>query len=276
MLWATANFDHLCKASRYRSTTLVLSPSRLSLAWSCTRRGKHNVNEHINVLYIPTRVGVQFFHGARSTAITRMPNGIRKNCSNSRPNGDWIADKAVLFFPPERTARRPLIFCDWWNSSMVDNFAFNKRQSSISERVIVSRRKSTSAFVTGNFLLREDSARWIERWILPLCIFKELSYAAKCTCTYTYTCARLSMRAQYQCRYRSTEGRLNRPTCELLRSYLCSHTSSLLMHSPQIESGIDRKSCLLLYARVTTWFPRRRRRWSPTSNCDVKGWSRIF
>lgn len=86
-----------------------------------------------------------------------------------------------------------------------------------------------------------------------LCIFKELSYAASaCMCADARLWVRCNISADIS---PGTEGRLNGPACEVPRSYLCSrHTSSLLMHSPQIESGIDRKSCLLLYARVTTWF----------------------
>lgn len=127
--------------------------------------------------------------------------------------------------------------------------------------------------MTGNFLLEGRILHAELNAEFCLCIFKELSHAGARVCVHVYVCALCACAISAPISP-GTEGRLNGPACEVPRSYLCSrHTSSLLMHSPQIESGIDRKSCLLLYARVTTWFPLLhppRRRWSPTRNCGKK------
>lgn len=112
--------------SRYRSTTLVLSPSLLSLCLSVyTPECKHNVNEHINVVHP---------HVASGWCSSFMPL--------DRPlhsNAEWFARIVVTVglmeiglrirrsFFPRLALTSPLIFCDWWKSWMVDNFAFNKR-----------------------------------------------------------------------------------------------------------------------------------------------------
>lgn len=128
-VWAAARFNYPCKAGAASSLSLFRPSSRLPLTRQCTRRDKHNVNEHINVVspFLP----VQFFHAARSTAATECRT-VRENHGNSRPNGDWIADKVALF-SRFQTHGSP-VFCDRWKSSIVDNFAFNKWPPLKSER----------------------------------------------------------------------------------------------------------------------------------------------
>lgn len=167
----------------------------------------------------------------------------------SQPNVERFAKIVVTVGLMEigSRIRRPLFsgrnsrpaFCDWWKSSIVDNFAFNRNRSDIAPR-----RKSTLAFVTGNFLLRKGSIRQI-RCILRLYILKS-SIASKFICArgYIYVCIYVGLQVVAFVRAisvpisHSSERRLNGRACEVPQSYLCSrHTSPLLMHCPQIESG---------------------------------------
>lgn len=101
----------LCLQSRYRSTNscpFSLSSSPLLVR---VHAGVNTMSTSTLMLYIPTCVELQFFHAARSTATLEC----RMVCENSivtvEPNGDWIADKMILF-PPADVHRPPLIFCD--------------------------------------------------------------------------------------------------------------------------------------------------------------------
>lgn len=88
-----------------RLPLLPLFPLPFPLARLCTRRGKHNVNEHINVVSLLGVGALSAVLSCRSIDRTSLLERrmVRENCSNSRPNGDWIADKAVLF--PGRSQR---------------------------------------------------------------------------------------------------------------------------------------------------------------------------
>lgn len=55
----------------------------------------------------PPLASAQFFHVARSTVAAECRT-VRENRSNSRPNGDWIADKAAPF-SPAGTHGRPFV-----------------------------------------------------------------------------------------------------------------------------------------------------------------------
>lgn len=187
--------------------------------------------------------------------------------------------RSFFFLPPRSgTAHRPLIFCDWWKSSMVDNFAFNKRQSSISERYRLMEEK---------YFLR---LLWPVTSYYVRILYAELN-AEFCLSVYlkssatrqVYVCIRIRVRvcgcvvcvrnisADIAVRREDWTGQHAKfRQVIFVRGILHPYWCILR----RLKAGIDRKSCLLLYARVTTWFPRRRR-WSPTSNC-VKGWSRIF
>lgn len=107
--WTVVRLDYsktrYCREPPSHLLSFLFFPAPSSTSMSrtrlCTRRNKHDVNEHINV--VSPFLSTQFFHAARSTAVVLQILVyvwyiLRANRSNSRSNGDWIADKMVLFF----------------------------------------------------------------------------------------------------------------------------------------------------------------------------------
>jgi len=131
-------------------------------------------------------------------------------------------------------------FCDWWKSSIVDNFAFNKWSPSKSGRYRLAE-KEYFGFCDRWLLITRGfhSLNWVHSASVYLKSSIASLFARSCARMCVCTCVRVSSCiCARNIDADIAQRRLNGRACEVLRSYLCSrHTSPLLMHCPQIESG---------------------------------------
>lgn len=207
-------------------------------------------------------------------------------------NAEWFARIVVTVglmeiglrirwsFFPRLALTSPLIFCDWWKSWMVDNFAFNKRQSSISKRYRLMGEKRvlrllwpvTSYYV--RILYAELNAEFC------LCIFKELQPRGKCMYVYMYVrvrvCGCVAISVPISPVRREDWTGQHAKFREVIFARGIPHPYWCILR--RLKAGSIEKAAYCFMRALQRDFRflcLRRRRWSSTSNC-AKGRGRIF